>query len=405
MRKIVVFNYHVLLIFALLGVLFMPFSFRNWHFQMEVTTFLFEDLILFAASHFENIKVVNQEISSDSTTHYLLFFVLLMVAIFLATLFSFFNFWKTYHGRIGKIIQLILTYYLVAIMLRYGCDKIFKMQFYLPEPNTLYTPLGMLDKDILYWSTIGTSYVYNLLIGLTEVIPALMLLYHKTRILGLFILSGVLINVVFINFGFDISVKLFSSFLLFTCLLLLAPSFKKMFDFFVLNKATALPYLTGNNLVASNLLRLSIKAILILFLFTESLLPYLKSGQYNDDLVPRNYLHGAYSITAIETNRTQENRPNLQLKRFFIHRQNYFIFQYQDDTMEDFHLEVNQAQKQFILTSYEGETITLEYNYSETSKKLEIRAKELDWVVSAVSLPWRELPLIQPLFHWTVDEI
>jgi len=405
MRRFGVFINHVLLFFAFLGVLFVPFSFRNWHFQSAITQFIFEDIILLTASQFNGITVANPEITSDSTTFYLLFFILFIVAIIGNTVFSFFKPWNTYKNRIFKIIQLVLTYYLVVILLKYGFDKIFKAQFYLPEPNTLYTPLGMLDKDILYWSTIGASYAYNVLIGLTEVIPALMMLYHKTRVLGLLMLSGVLVHVVFINFGFDISVKLFSSFLLFTSLLLLAPAFKKLLHFFVLNKATTLPYLTGKQLITSNLLRLSIKAIIILFLFAESLLPYFNSGHYNDDLVPRNYLHGAYDITAIEANQKEGNRQNINLKRFFIHRHNYFIFQYQDDKMEDFRLEVNQAENQFLLTSYEGETIPLEYSYSESSKILKIWSEELGLVVSGEALPWRDLPLMQPLFHWTVDGV
>ena len=405
MKRFGVFIYHVLLFFALLGVLFVPFSFRNWHFQSAITQFIFEDIILLTASQFKGVTVANPEITSDSTTLYLLFFILFIVAIIGNTIFSFFKPWNTYKNRIFKIVQLVLTYYLVVILLKYGFDKIFKAQFYLPEPNTLYTPLGMLDKDILYWSTIGASYTYNVLIGLTEIIPALMMLYHKTRNLGLLMLSGVLVHVVFINFGFDISVKLFSSFLLFISLLLLVPSFKRLLHFFVLNMATTLPYLTGKQLITSNLHRFSIKAIIILFLFTESLLPYLKSGHYNDDLVPRNYLHGAYDITEIEANQKEGNRQNLNLKRFFIHRHNYFIFQYQDDTMEDFRLEVDQAENQFLLTSYDGETILLEYSYSESSKILKIWSEELGLVVSGEALAWGDLPLLQPLFHWTVDGV
>lgn len=403
LRKFAIFTYQVLLFFAFLGVLFVPFSFRNWNFQSNLTQFFFEDIIFFITSYFENIYVINPEISSDSTTLYLLFFILFFIAIILVSTFSFFTFWTKHQGRIFEIIQLILAYYIVAIMLRYGFDKIFKAQFYLPEPNTLYTPFGMLDKDILYWSTMGTSYTYNIFMGLIEVIPALMLLYKKTRSLGLFMLLGVLINVVFVNFGFDISVKLFSSFMLLITFLLLTPSFKKVFQFFVLNKPTSLPYLTGKKLITSKATRLLLKAVIILFFFTESLLPYIKSGQYNDDNIPRNYLHGAYEVLSIDAEVTKENLAGL--KRFFIHRHNYFIFQYEDDTLEDFYLEVNPIQNQFILTNYEGKTIELQYKYSETSKRLEIKSVDLGWVIYSKVLPWRSLPLMQPLFHWTVDEI
>jgi hypothetical protein len=285
-------------------------------------------------------------------------------------------------------------------MLKYGFDKVFKAQFYLPEPNLLFTPLGKLDKDILYWSTMGSSYSYNIFMGLMEVIPALLLLFKKTRILGLFILSGVLINVVFVNFSFDISVKLFSSFLLFINLLLLAPSIKKIIQFFVLNKLTALPYLAGSEIIASQTIRLSIKGFAILFIFMETLLPTVQSGNYNDDTVPRNPLHGAYEISKSESKGLPEN---FNIKRFFIHRQNYFIFQHEDDSMEDFSLEIKQ--NELILTDYEGDKITLDYKYSEDSKSLEIKSDVFGWTIYGKENPWRELPLMQPLFHWNVDGI
>jgi len=392
--------YSILLLFGFLGVLFIPFSFRNLNFQAEITRFIFEDSILFLASLFEGISITNPAISSDSTSMYLLVLILLFIAIIFSLLLPIFRFWKKHKNKTLTILQLILVYYLALIMLKYGFDKVFKAQFYLPEPNLLFTPLGKLDKDILYWSTMGSSYSYNIFMGLMEVIPALLLLFKKTRILGLFILSGVLINVVFVNFSFDISVKLFSSFLLFINLLLLAPSIKKIIQFFVLNKLTALPYLAGSEIIASQTIRLSIKGFAILFIFMETLLPTVQSGNYNDDTVPRNPLHGAYEISKSESKGLPEN---FNIKRFFIHRQNYFIFQHEDDSMEDFSLEIKQ--NELILTDYEGDKITLDYKYSEDSKSLEIKSDVFGWTIYGKENPWRELPLMQPLFHWNVDGI
>src|SRR5205085_9499653 len=113
------------------------------------------------------------------------------------------------------IIYQLFIYYLCLQLLKYGVDKIFKNQFYLPEPNTLFTPAGMLDKDILYWSTMGTSYGYNIFLGSLEIAAALFILIKRTRLIGLLLSLGILINVTEVNFGFDISVKLFSLFLLF----------------------------------------------------------------------------------------------------------------------------------------------------------------------------------------------
>lgn len=401
MRKCVVFVYQALLVFAFLGVLFIPFSFRNWNFQSSLTKFLFEDIILTLASHIKFATIINPEITSDSTTLYLLLFVLFFLAFILGILSSMFHFLERNQVKVFNFVQLVLVYYLAFIMLKYGFDKVFKAQFYLPEPNTLYTPLGMLDKDILYWSTIGVSYSYNIFMGLFEIIPAMLLLYKKTRKLGLFILSGVLLHVVFINFSFDISVKLFSSFLLLLNGLLLAPSLKKVFDFFVFNKPTTLPYLTGESLINSPFKRGCLKTIVVLLLFTECLLPYIKSGHYNDDQVPRIHLHGAYEVLSVQSGSEMENKPNLNVKRLFIHRNSYFIFQYEDDSMEDFYF--NASPNQMVLTNYEGETFQLDYSYSEISGQLVVTSSDFGWTIRSEVIDWEGLPLLQPLFHWTVD--
>lgn len=406
MKKIGIFIYQLFLILVTLGLIFIPFSFQYLDFQPQITNLLFGNLIQFIASNFDGIHVANSEITSDSTTLYLLFFILLILALISRISLSFSYFWKIHQIFIIKTIQMILTFYLSCLMLKYGFDKIFKSQFYLPEPNTLYTPLGLLDRDILFWSAMGSSYSYNFFMGAIEVIPALMLLYKKTRILGLFILFGVLTNVVFINFGFDISVKLYSSFLLLICFLLLIPSLNRVWQFFILNKTVALTSLSGNDLCSSKTIRLSIKSALILFLFFESLYPYIQKNEFNDDTVLRNPLHGAYEVIETKNENEKKNAVDLKIKRIFIHRKNYLIFQYADDKMEDFYLEINSSKNQFLLSNYHNnEKIKMQYKYSYESKILKLESQELGITIYSKSLPWKKLPLLQPLFHWTVDGI
>lgn len=405
MKRIESFIYQTLILFSFLGIVFIPFSFQYLNIQSVIAKFLFQDLIVYIVTKMGNITISNPEITSDSTTLYGLFFVLLFLSSIFTIVFTLFNYWKIHKNQINNLFQIVLVYYLACVMLKYGFDKIFKIQFYLPEPNTLYTPLGMLDKDILFWSTMGTSYSYNIFMGLMEVIPALMLFFNKTRILGLFILLGVLINVVFINFGFDISVKLYSLFLLLICFLLLVPNLKKLIHFFISNQPTVLSSFKGSEIIYSKSTRIAIKTLIIFFIFTESLFPYIRNQNFNNDNTIQNPLRGAYEVVKIEQNKTNKNSVNLKIKRIFIHRDNYFIFQYTDDTMEDFYLEINETRNQFTLTNYNGEKIKLNYKFVENSKTLAIYSPELGINIYSKSLPWKKMPLIQPLFHWTVDEI
>ncbi len=155
---------------------------------------------------------------------------LLLLAAFLVTFFA--TFTKNKNGWV-EYLMLFISYYLAFVLLKYGFDKVFKLQFYLPEPNILYSEFGMLTKDILYWSTIGTSRFYNISIGVIELVTAGLILFSRTRTLGLLGASLIFAHIVIINFGFDISVKTYSMLLLLMALVSVAPELKSIYNFFI----------------------------------------------------------------------------------------------------------------------------------------------------------------------------
>lgn len=134
--------------------------------------------------------------------------------------------------RIGQLWLPFLSYVLAFFLFKYGCDKLFKIQFYYPEPNILFTPFGKLDLDILYWSTIGKSHGYNIFLGIIEIIPGFLLLHSKTRKLGALIAFMVLIHVLMINIFYHIEVKILSSFLVLISFAVLFHYRKELISFF-----------------------------------------------------------------------------------------------------------------------------------------------------------------------------
>ena len=162
---------------------------------------------------------------------YLLVFVLAFLSLLAGILLNTIGRWKQYENRILQFFSLLFCYYLILMLMKYGLDKIFKAQFYLPEPNILYTRLGQIDKDFLYWTSMGTSRLYNIITGSVEVLAALLILFKRTRMTGLLLAAASLVQVVAINFGFDISVKLYSLFLLSLSLYLLAPYYRRIYTF------------------------------------------------------------------------------------------------------------------------------------------------------------------------------
>jgi len=191
----------------------------------------FEKLVLFSGEYIFGIKKsFNPEISSDSLGHYIHIFNLIWISV-LVTL-SLKVLLKDKEVNLRPYLFQSLIFYLSLQLLIYGLDKVFKAQFFFPEPNTLFTPLKDLSKDILYWSTIGISRSYSLFLGGAEIFVAVILLFRKTRLAGIVLGTGIMINVVAVNFSYDISVKVYSLFLLLGFLILLSPYFNYLYGVF-----------------------------------------------------------------------------------------------------------------------------------------------------------------------------
>jgi hypothetical protein len=228
--------------------------------------------------------------------------------------------------------------------MRYGANKLFKWQFYSPEPNILYTRFGKLDHDIRYWSTMGTSYSYSVFMGIAEIIPAILLLIPKTRLVGLLISVGVFTNVLAVNIGFDIEVKGLSSFLLLLSLIGLIPYRKRLAVIFGNSNTDKIPPLSFN-VENTPFWKRFIQTLGIVFIFSETLYPYIQSNNWNDDLAPRPLLHGAYKSISHTSERPTYNYV-------FFHRKGYLILQDSAENNIDFNMQVFQKQHTIILTDY-----------------------------------------------------
>ena len=100
-------------------------------------------------------------LGSDSLLMYIYTASLLLLSLICAFVWKKLQPKNTYHTF---WLRRISTYYLAFALFLYGFNKLFKYQFGFPEPNILFTPVGNLSPGMLYWTSMGTSYSYNLLI-------------------------------------------------------------------------------------------------------------------------------------------------------------------------------------------------------------------------------------------------
>lgn len=352
-----------------------------------------------------------RELWSDATGLYLFVALIAILSLVSAVSISLIS-KKEIPSKLAYWFHTGLCYYLALTLLKYGADKLFKHQFYLPEPNTLYTPVGQLTPDMLFWTTMGSSYSYTVFSGIIEIIPALLLVFRKTRLLGILMSLAVLLNVVMINFGFDVTVKVYSSFLLFISIVLTVPYLPALYQFFITGKPTsvAMPAVQPDS--KSTLLGYTLVKTLVLgILIYESTGYYVATGNLNDDLSPRPELYGAYEVylftdmgQIIPASMTYPGR----FKRIFFHRRDFFIVQTMDDHFIDYNVLVNSENQR--LTLYNGgppahRNKTTELTYRIQEDKLVIYGYFFDSYITLFSkkLDLEKLPLLHEKMHWTID--
>lgn len=348
------------------------------------------------------------QLLSDSTGLYVHVFNLLVLSLIVAIPLA-------YGGRKWQLkpmrywFNTIVAYYLSLQLFIYGLNKVFKWQFYLPEPNTLFTSVGETHLDLLFWSVMGASYPYTLFSGIIEILPACLLLFKRTRLVGAIIAFAVMVNVVMINFSFDISVKVFSLFLLLLSLVLVLPYLKKLSQVFIHQQAVDLKkWQPKYSSPKKKNLYVSIKAIVVVVILFEVLSPYYNSVNYNDDYAERPLLHGAY-----ETHRMIVNGDTIVpildneqfIKRVFIHRKGYLITQTIKDKIQDYKLVYGDGNTLQITNYYNSTSHLLSYEMLNDSivyfkGKLE-EGKEIELMV--IRLNQSKLPLLQKEFNWTID--
>lgn len=240
----------------------------------------------------------------------------------------------------------MLRYFLALHLFIYGLAKIYKWQFMLPEPNILYTRVGDMHRDILYWTSMGTSRAYSIFMGAIEIIPALLLLFRRTALLGALISVMVLLNVVAVNFSFDITVKLHSTTLLLMALLILVPGRKRVAALWNTRPSEPFSYpkfsFAGKQRWMLPLTKLAVIALLL----CEAHYPYTQTKNFNDDAAARPAMHGAYEVigstgTNLHNSLLPGNAVASPVKMIFFHRRDYIIFQMQDGSMRDYPMQTD----------------------------------------------------------------
>lgn len=173
--------------------------------------------------------------------------------------------------RLEQGIRLPIRYCLVYIAALYGFAKLIGAQFQTPL-STLDTPLGQLYGIQLAWRFFEYSPLYNYFIGGTQVLGSLLLLSRRTTTAGATLLAIVFLNIVLINWGFDIPVQLYATTFLGMSLYLLGEDYARLRAIFWTHEAVPARRHTPSVLQGEGLLRLTPRACSMLKIVSICLL-------------------------------------------------------------------------------------------------------------------------------------
>lgn len=403
-------SFRAVYLFILLFILSFSFPHRFIPDIGKYTAPLFENLVRWTSTYIYHIHhFFIPELISDSTGFYLHTFNCIFIAIFFATIWAFTDKKKTIRPQIHYLLRTIITYYIILQLFDYGFYKIFKWQFPLPEPNILFTPAGNLQKDILYWSVIGVSRPYVIFLGISEITIACLLIFRRTRSIGAIGSILIFINIVAVNFCFDISVKLYSCFLLFISIVIALPALKKLFTVLFFDQIKV-----ENNIIfrcrtrKEKVIHAALKSFVISVMLYDTASMYFETKNFNDDIAQRPPLYGAYDIFSFIRN--SDTIPLLVsdttiFKRLFIHRRGYLITQDMQDNMQDYFLETDTMSHLITIADYHGKRSTMHYTVSANGQ-LQLEGDFIDDSIRIYlnKINISEMPLLQKDFHWTIDE-
>lgn len=161
--------------------------------------------------------------SGDTAYQFCSWIVFAILAALIAVAWSILDRRRRAYPQLAAAAWQVLRYVLAFAMLTYGLVKVIPAQMPPPSYVVLDERVGEMSPMGMLWTFMGSAPHYELFGGLCECLGGVLLLSRRTVTLGALVSAGVLVNVVVLNFTYDVPVKLYSSMLLASALVVASP--------------------------------------------------------------------------------------------------------------------------------------------------------------------------------------
>ena len=257
--------------------------------------------------------------SGDTSYDWVTLLILILLGVLGSILWSLLDKNRKEYNNLYYWLTVLIRYYIAFMLFNYGAIKLLHAQMPPPTLNKLMQPLHEFSPMGLAWTFLGFSKGYNIFMGIVE-ISALLLLFRRTMVLGALITMATSINIMTVNYFFDVPVKLVSTALFILSLFLLLPNIKTLYAFFILEKPSEIR--TINKPVFSKAwiskTLIALKIILIVVFAVTQFFSLSNTQKMISEYFKKSTLNGIFKV----------DRNNKSIKTIPNHW-NYVIFEYE----------------------------------------------------------------------------
>ncbi len=170
----------------------------------------------------------------DYPQHFQVFYIGSGVGFIIGTIFAFVA--KREQVAMVKSINTdLLRYFLACVLLFYGIVKVLATQFPHMMAN-MDARFIELNPMRVAWTFFGYSRGYQMFLGWGEMLPAILLLFRRTTLLGAIVAAIVMLNVFCINVFFEVCLKLNSGLYFSLAMFLVLQQTPRLWRFFISNQ-------------------------------------------------------------------------------------------------------------------------------------------------------------------------
>lgn len=276
-------------------------AFTFLYYLTKYTDPLLEKLVLWLGQILQFTEPVRPNFngSGDTTYHYVLVLLVFLLATTGTIVWSVIDRKRKSHDQVFYWLIVSLRFYVGFMLVHYGLAKLNNGQFPGPSFSGMTTTYGDSSPMGLAWRFMGFSEGYKTFMFFAEMMGVL-LFFRKTATIGALLCLMTCLNIMAVNYFFDVPVKLLSTALTIMCLIILSPNFSRLFQFFFKGKTVGLDLLKPFEYKAkwARITKVTVKYLAIAFCAGIPAF-YTLSASINKQKDAKEDLYGAYRISSL----------------------------------------------------------------------------------------------------------